>query len=591
MRTAPHGAHRLSPVTFPKIGVVGGGQLARMMAPAAEALGVSFHVLSEADGASAAQVSASVTVGDYRDWDTLKAFADTVDVLTFDHEHVPPEHLRVLEAAGHSVHPGPDALIHAQDKLVMRSKIDELGLPNPRWAEVGSVEDLESAAADLGLPLILKTPRGGYDGHGVRVIHDPAEAADWFADAPGSLLAEEKVAFTRELAVMVGRSPSGQTAVWPVVATHQQDGVCKEALAPAPGLSAELSARIQGDVIALATRLGVTGVMAMEMFEVDGGYLVNELAMRPHNTGHWTQDGSLTSQFEQHLRAVLDLPLGDPSAHAPLTAMVNVLGADRDDLYHAYLHVLAHDPAVKVHMYGKGVRPGRKLGHVNLAGSGDPARLLARARHAADFIAGVDTNPHPDFGDAAAAAGGAGPRPDDRPRVGIVMGSDSDWPTMSASADALREFGVSFTAEVVSAHRMPEDMVEWGRTAADRGLEVIIAGAGGAAHLPGMLASLTSLPVIGVPVPLTYLDGMDSLLSIVQMPSGVPVATVSVGGAANAGLLAVRILATGAAGDEAQDGTDLRAALDDHRAALREKAMAKGRALSKRVAGEGDAHH
>lgn len=615
MRTRPHTAHRLSSVTFPKIGVVGGGQLARMMAPAAEALGVSFHVLSEADGASAAQVSAYVTVGDYRDWDTLKAFADTVDVLTFDHEHVPPAHLRALEAAGHSVHPGPDALIHAQDKLVMRSKIDELGLPNPRWAEVGSVEELETAARDLGLPLILKTPRGGYDGHGVRVIHNPAEAADWFADAPGTLLAEEKVAFTRELAVMVGRSPSGQTAVWPVVATHQQDGVCKEALAPAPDLSDELSARIQGDVIALATRLGVTGVMAMEMFEVDGGYLVNELAMRPHNTGHWTQDGSITSQFEQHLRAVLDLPLGDPSAHAPLTAMVNVLGTDRDDLYHAYLHVLAHDPAVKVHTYGKGVRPGRKLGHVNLTGADAPERLLARARHAADFIAGADTNPHPDYGDAAHAAGaritrsgahGAGSGAAaatasaagaisvgsaEQPRVGIVMGSDSDWPTMSAAADSLREFGIPFTAEVVSAHRMPEDMVEWGRTAADRGLEVIIAGAGGAAHLPGMLASLTSLPVIGVPVPLTYLDGMDSLLSIVQMPAGVPVATVSVGGAANAGLLAVRILASGAVGDEAQDSTDLRSALDDHRSALREKAMAKGHALSKRVADEGNGHH
>ncbi len=614
MRTPPRTAHRLSSVTFPKIGVVGGGQLARMMAPAAEALGVSFHVLSEADGASAAQVSAYVTVGDYRDWDTLKAFADTVDVLTFDHEHVPPEHLRALEAAGHRVHPGPDALIHAQDKLVMRARIDELGLPNPRWAEVGSVAELEAAAADLGLPLILKTPRGGYDGHGVRVIDTPAEAADWFAEAPGTLLAEEKVAFTRELAVMVGRSPSGQTAVWPVVATHQQDGVCKEALAPAPDLTAELSARIQGDVIALATRLGVTGVMAMEMFEVDGGYLVNELAMRPHNTGHWTQDGSITSQFEQHLRAVLDLPLGDPSAVAPLTAMVNVLGADRDDLYRAYLHVLAHDPAVKVHMYGKGVRPGRKLGHVNLTGADAPEHLLARARHAADFIAGVDTDPHPDFSDAAQAAGAqiatsgsGGPATDAaaatasaagstrsdseaRPRVGIVMGSDSDWPTMSAAADSLREFGIPFTAEVVSAHRMPEDMVEWGRTAADRGLEVIIAGAGGAAHLPGMLASLTSLPVIGVPVPLAHLDGMDSLLSIVQMPAGVPVATVSVGGAANAGLLAVRILATGAVGDEAQ-GTELRSALDDHRAALREKAMAKGRALSERVAGDGDAHH
>ena len=335
-------------MTFPKIGVVGGGQLARMMAPAAEALGVSFHVLSETEGSSAAQVTAHVTVGDYKDWDTLLAFAQTVDVLTFDHEHVPPEHLRALEAAGHRVHPGPDALIHAQDKLVMRRKIDELGLPNPRWAEVSSVEQLEEAAGRLGLPLILKTPRGGYDGHGVRVIHDPAEAADWFADAPGPLLAEEKVDFQRELAVMVGRSPSGQTAVWPVVATVQENGVCKEAVAPAPNLTPELSQRIQSDVIALATRLGVTGVMAMEMFEVHDGYLVNELAMRPHNTGHWTQDGSVTSQFEQHLRAVLDLPLGDPAPLAPLTAMVNVLGADHADLYHAYLHVLAHDPAVKV---------------------------------------------------------------------------------------------------------------------------------------------------------------------------------------------------------------------------------------------------
>ena len=559
------------PVTFPKIGVVGGGQLARMMAPAAEALGVSFHVLSEAEGSSAAQVSAHVTVGDYRDWDTLLAFAQTVDVLTFDHEHVPPEHLRALEAAGHPVHPGPDALIHAQDKLVMRRRIDELGLPNPRWAEVDSVESLAAAAGDLGLPLILKTPRGGYDGHGVRVIHDPAEAADWFAEAPGPLLAEEKVDFQRELSVMVGRSPSGQTAVWPVVATHQQDGVCKEAIAPAPGLAPEMSQRIQNDVIALATRLDVTGVMAMEMFEVPGGYLVNELAMRPHNTGHWTQDGSVTSQFEQHLRAVLDLPLGDPAPLAPLTAMVNVLGADHTDLYHAYLHVMAHDPAVKVHLYGKEVRPGRKLGHVNLAGSGDADALLARARHAADFIAGVDTDPHPDLSTKATTASAEGAR------VGIVMGSDSDWPTMQAAATALETFGVPYTAEVVSAHRMPEDMVEWGRTAADRGLDVIIAGAGGAAHLPGMLASLTPLPVIGVPVPLKHLDGMDSLLSIVQMPSGVPVATVSVGGAHNAGLLAVRILA--AAGDR----EELRTALDEHRAGLRRTAQAKGRALAQRV--------
>nr|WP_291795041.1 5-(carboxyamino)imidazole ribonucleotide mutase [Brevibacterium sp.] len=165
--------------------------------------------------------------------------------------------------------------------------------------------------------------------------------------------------------------------------------------------------------------------------------------------------------------------------------------------------------------------------------------------------------------------------------MGIVMGSDSDWPTMEAAAAQLRDFGIEFTAEVVSAHRMPHEMIEWGATAAARGIEVIIAGAGGAAHLPGMLASVTSVPVIGVPVPLTYLDGMDSLLSIVQMPAGVPVATVSVGGAANAGLLAVRILAAGSG----EDAAALTAALDDHRDGLRETAAAKGRALQERLAG------
>ncbi|GAA4285109.1 5-(carboxyamino)imidazole ribonucleotide synthase [Brevibacterium daeguense] len=381
-------------MSFPRIGVIGGGQLARMMAPAAEALGVGFHVLAETADSSAAQVAGEVTVGDYTDLATLEAFARTVDVITFDHEHVPPVHLRTLQDAGHTVRPGPDALIHAQDKLVMRRRLDELGLPNPRWAEVRSNAQLQEFGDRIGFPVILKTPRGGYDGHGVRVVDRNEDAGDWL-DQHASLLAEELIDFRRELAVMVGRSPMGQTAVWPVVATYQQNGVCKEAVAPAPDLEPELAKRITADVLTVAGALGVTGVMAMEMFETADGYVVNELAMRPHNTGHWTQDGSITSQFEQHLRAVLDLPLGDPAARTPATAMVNVLGADQDDLYHPYLHVMAHDPQAKVHMYGKSVRPGRKLGHVNVAGT-DAEDVLRRARHAADFIAGVDTDPEPD---------------------------------------------------------------------------------------------------------------------------------------------------------------------------------------------------
>ena len=383
----------MADVTFPRIGVIGGGQLARMLAPAAEALGIRFSVLAETADAPATQVINEVTVGDYTDYPTLKAFADTVDVITFDHEHVPPEHLQALVEAGHAVRPGPDALIFAQDKIRMRARMDELGLPNPAWAEITSAADVEAFAARVGYPFILKTPRGGYDGKGVRVIDSLDQAVEWLDEVP-QLLAEEKVDFTRELAVMVGRSPMGQTAVWPVVETWQQNGVCKEAIAPAPDLSDEKARAITEAILTVAGTLEVIGVMAMEMFETPEGFLINEFAMRPHNTGHWTQDGAVTSQFEQHLRAVLDLPLGSPAAREDVSVMVNILGADHEDLYQPYLHVMAHDPAVKVHLYGKGVRPGRKVGHVNAYGE-DQQLVLARARHAADFIAGVDVDPHP----------------------------------------------------------------------------------------------------------------------------------------------------------------------------------------------------
>ncbi|MCI2265578.1 5-(carboxyamino)imidazole ribonucleotide synthase [Sediminivirga luteola] len=366
-----------------------------MMAPAAEALGVRLAVLAESEDACAVQAIAESTVGDYKDLETVRAFAAEVDVVTFDHEHVPTEILRTLEAEGVAVRPGAAALVHAQDKLVMRARMDEIGLPNPQWAQVTSVEDLRQFGDRVGWPVVLKTPRGGYDGKGVMVASRAEDGAEWLETATGSLLAEEKVPFARELAVMVGRSPMGQTATWPVVQTWQRDGICKEAIAPAPGLDPGLAAKIAADVISLATRLDVTGVMAMEMFlvEEDGRqrYLVNELAMRPHNTGHWTQDGSVTSQFEQHLRAVLDLPLGETSAQFPASVMVNVLGGEYEDLYGAYRHVMAHDPAIKVHMYGKSVRPGRKVGHVNAVGE-DVDALLERARHAADYFEGTVTS-------------------------------------------------------------------------------------------------------------------------------------------------------------------------------------------------------
>jgi 5-(carboxyamino)imidazole ribonucleotide synthase len=370
--------------------MVGGGQLARMTQPAAIALGVRLRVLAESPDASAAQVVPDAPVGDHRDPDAVSSFAAGCDALTFDHEHVPTPILRSLEAAGVAVRPSASALVHAQDKVVMRRRLSALGLPVPRWRMVRGAGDLAEFAAEVGLPVVLKTPRGGYDGKGVLAVRELPDADGWLARAgAGGLLAEELVPFRRELAALVARSPSGQAAAWPVVQTLQVDGICREVVAPAPALDAGLAVEATDVALTIAGELDVVGVLAVELFETDDGrVLVNELAMRPHNSGHWTIDGAVTSQFEQHLRAVLDLPLGDPRARAPWSVMINVLGGPYEDLYRSYLHVLARDPGVKVHLYGKEVRPGRKVGHVTVVGD-DLDDCLARARHAADFITGL----------------------------------------------------------------------------------------------------------------------------------------------------------------------------------------------------------
>lgn len=385
-----------APGGFPVVGVVGAGQLARMMQPPAIALALTLRVLGEHLDDSASQVVPQSPAGSHTDLAALRELARDCDVVTFDHEHVPPEHLRALEHDGAVVRPGSAALLHAQDKTVMRQRLQALGVPCPRWGVVHDAAELEAFAAGVGWPVVLKTPRGGYDGKGVRVVGSAGEAADWLGRLTGGegLLAEEKVVFERELAVLVARSPMGQAAAWPVVETVQVDGICTEVLAPAPGLDADLAARATEAALRIAGDLDVTGVMAVELFETRDesadGFVVNELAMRPHNSGHWTIDGSVTSQFEQHLRAVLDLPLGDTRPRARWTVMANVLGGDHPELYSTYLHLLAHDPALKVHLYGKAVRPGRKIGHVTVCGD-DLDDLRERARHAADFLRGVVT--------------------------------------------------------------------------------------------------------------------------------------------------------------------------------------------------------
>lgn len=313
-----------------RVGVIGGGQLARMMVPAAVELGIDIRVLAEGPGMSAA--IAATAEGDYHDAATVLEFARQVDVVTFDHEHVPQDVLRSLVDAGVSVHPGPDALAVAQDKITMRRRLSELGLPVHDWAAVQGPDDLRAFLADHGGRAVVKTPRGGYDGKGVRVVSDASDVDDWFiavAEAGGdqALLVEELVPFTRELAQSVARRPSGQVVAWPLVETVQRDGVCAEVIAPAPDSAGRIADLTESIAVRIAEELGVTGVLAVELFQTDDErILINELAMRPHNTGHWTIDGATTSQFEQHLRAVLDLPLGATGSFAPASVMVNVLG-------------------------------------------------------------------------------------------------------------------------------------------------------------------------------------------------------------------------------------------------------------------------
>ncbi|HEY3736109.1 MAG TPA: 5-(carboxyamino)imidazole ribonucleotide synthase [Jatrophihabitans sp.] len=378
---------------LPVVGMVGAGQLARMTHQAAIALGQSLRILADTPEDGAALVAADVVVGDYRNLDDLRAFALGCDVLTWDHEHVANEHVAALAAAGIAVHPGAEALHFAQDKAAMRARLAELGVDSPRWVDLTGAGDPAAALRDFGArvgwPLVLKATRGGYDGKGVWIVDSLQDAAAVLASG-AQLLAEEKVQIKRELAADVARSPYGQAAAWPVVETMQRDGINVEVIAPAPDLDQTLADRAQEFALRVAKELGVTGVLAVELFETeDGRLLVNELAMRPHNSAHWTIEGARTSQFEQHLRAVLDYPLGVTTMTAPVVVMANLLGGP-DDVVPKRIderihHCMARWPDVKIHLYGKGLRPGRKVGHVTALGT-DLEDVRARATAAADYL-------------------------------------------------------------------------------------------------------------------------------------------------------------------------------------------------------------
>lgn len=378
-------------MSAPRVGVIGGGQLARMMQPVAINLGIQLRVLCDKSEDSAAQVIPDTVVGSHSDLNLVLDFAKDCDVITFDHEHVPTEVLTALVNAGHNVQPNPKALQFAQDKLMMRAALTEAGIACPKWGQISTAEDLEDFALVAGWPLILKSAKGGYDGKGVWLVESQEQALEVIADIHShgqEVLAEECVPFVRELAAQVARSPHGQCVAYPVVQSTQTNGICHEVIAPCPDLSQDRAAAAQEMALKIAALLDVTGMLAVELFDTGTELLVNELAMRPHNSGHWSMDGAVTSQFENHLRAVLDMPLGSPAQVTPFAVMVNLLGQDLDDLHSAFRHVMARDPGVKVHLYGKAVKAGRKIGHVNVIGDnlGD---LTQRAWHAADYLTGV----------------------------------------------------------------------------------------------------------------------------------------------------------------------------------------------------------
>ena len=382
-------------MSSPHLAVIGGGQLARMMQQAAIGLGIRIRLLAEGDDASAAQVIADKIVGDYTDLDILREVVADCPVVTFDHEHVPPAHLQTLEAEGHACHPGPAALVYAQDKGLMRTKLATLGAPQPDFSLFDPVVDPNGVQnfADRvgGYPFVLKTTRGGYDGKGVWFIYKESDAAAALASGR-ILLAEAKVPFVRELSALVARSASGEVAAYPIAESVQKDGMCHEVVSPAPDLDPALAKEAQQLAINIAEQLGVTGILAVELFETpDRRIVVNELAMRPHNTGHWSIDGAVTSQFENHLRAVLGMPLGSTSPHRSWAVMVNILGGVVDDLESRRALVMAQDCEVKIHLYGKNVKPGRKVGHVTVCGD-DFDDVVARARRAARLFVEGDTH-------------------------------------------------------------------------------------------------------------------------------------------------------------------------------------------------------
>eukprot|EP00571_Detonula_confervacea_P009344 CAMPEP_0172325638 /NCGR_PEP_ID=MMETSP1058-20130122/54469_1 /TAXON_ID=83371 /ORGANISM="Detonula confervacea, Strain CCMP 353" /LENGTH=606 /DNA_ID=CAMNT_0013042229 /DNA_START=19 /DNA_END=1839 /DNA_ORIENTATION=- len=541
-----------------RVGCVGGGQLGRMMALEAPRLNIDMKFLDgTGDACPSAQVvgvssgsdgNARIVEGQLYDEDKLRELSKGCSVVTMEIEHVGVDGLAKLEKEGVNVQPSSRVIGIIQDKFVQKEYFSKHSIPLSPYINLPNIESIHSASKSFGLPLMLKSRKGAYDGRGNTVLKETSAGAisKALSDlgltegdlANDSLYAEGWINFHSEVGVMVVRSTTGETRAYPATTAIQADSICRVVLVPARNVPADVRHKCEKIAMRAVDSLGdgATGVFGVELFLVNtagGGVdvLLNEVAPRPHNTGHYTQDACAVSQFENHLRAVCGLPLGDTNLIVGAAAMVNVLGAPSGGIEQTMKGVNAAMCMSRsvVHWYGKGYRPGRKMGHINI--TADSHSELDNSLAALLKAEGISEDVLPVDGRIGA-----------NPLVGVIMGSQSDLPTMQDAVNVLKEFGIPYEVDIVSAHRTPDKLMTYSRSAAGRGMQVIIAGAGGAAHLPGMVAAMTPLPVVGVPIKTSTLNGQDSLLSIVQMPRGVPVATVAIGNATNAGLLAVRSL-------------------------------------------------
>lgn len=547
------------------VGVLGGGQLGRMLCQAASCMGLKIAVLDPEKDCPASSLAYKQVVGSFRDTNAVREFAKGCGALTVEIEHVDVETLEELEREGVDIEPKPSTIRIIQDKYLQKLHFDKHGVALPNFRKIEDLQQAEEAGRLFGYPMMIKSRCLAYDGRGNAVARSEEDLHNALSTLGGferGLYAEKWASFVKELSVMVVRGRDGSMRCFPTVETTHKDNICHTVEAPA-----QISKRISDAATDVAEKavgsLQGAGIFGVELFLLtDGQVLLNEVAPRPHNSGHYTIEACYTSQFEQHLRAVLGLPLGDSSMKVPAAVMYNLLGEDEGEagfaIAQSKMRRAVAVSGASVHWYGKPeIRKKRKMGHITVVG---PSNAVVRSQM--QKIVGIEAPSGWSCEDSIVARG---------PAVGIIMGSDSDLPVMKAAAEVLESFDVPYELSVVSAHRTPERMVEYAQKAHLHGVQVIIAGAGGAAHLPGMVAALTPLPVIGVPVRGSSLDGLDSLLSIVQMPKGVPVATVAINNAMNAGLLAVRMLSA--------SDVKLRHKILDHQASMKDTVLNKAKRL------------